>query len=69
MSGATDKAKGKVKEAAGKMTGDRRTEAEGKTDQAKGEVKQAAEKAGQSSKGVGDSLKQERKQGDQPRRG
>ena len=35
MAGEKDKAKGS-KEAAGKVTGDRRTEAEGKTDRAKG---------------------------------
>ncbi|MEU9619439.1 MULTISPECIES: CsbD family protein [unclassified Streptomyces] len=34
-----DKIKGKAKEAMGKMTGDRRKQAEGKADQAKGEVK------------------------------
>ena len=37
MAGTTDKAKGSLKETAGKVTGDRRTEAEGKTDRAKGE--------------------------------
>ena len=34
----TDKAKGKVKEIAGKITGDSKTEAEGKADQLKGKV-------------------------------
>jgi uncharacterized protein YjbJ (UPF0337 family) len=38
-----DKAKGAVKEAAGKATGDRSLENEGKVDRAKGEVKGAAE--------------------------
>ena len=42
MAGTTDKVKGAVKEGAGKLTGDKRTEAEGKTDRAKGEVKGAA---------------------------
>ncbi len=48
---ATDKAKnavedlgGKAKEAVGKVTGDRDTEAEGRTDQAKSDVKDAGEK-------------------------
>lgn len=48
---ATDKAKnavqdagGRAKEAAGKMTGDKDTEAEGKTDQSKADVKNAGEK-------------------------
>ncbi len=34
MAGTTDKVKGAVKEGAGKLTGDKRTEAEGKTDRA-----------------------------------
>ena len=42
MAGTTDKVKGAVKEGAGKLTGDKRTEAEGKTDRAKGAVKGAA---------------------------
>ncbi|MFC8045303.1 CsbD family protein [Nocardia sp. NPDC057353] len=48
---ATDKAKnkvedlaGKAKEAVGKATGDRSTEAEGKTDQTKSDLKGAGEK-------------------------
>lgn len=55
-SGTADKIKGTVKEAAGKVTGDKRTKAEGKTDQAKGNVKNAAESASDSAKGVRDSL-------------
>lgn len=49
--GATDKmknkaqdAKGKVKEAAGKASGDRSTERKGKVDQVKSDLKQAGEK-------------------------
>ncbi|MER6500602.1 CsbD family protein [Streptomyces sp. NPDC001455] len=34
-----DKIKGKAKETLGKLTGDRRKEAEGKAEQAKGEIK------------------------------
>ncbi|MER6503873.1 CsbD family protein [Streptomyces sp. NPDC001455] len=34
-----DKIKGKAKETLGKLTGDRRKEAEGKVEQAKGEIK------------------------------
>ena len=48
---AVDKAKnavedvgGKAKEAAGKVTGDHSTEAEGKTDQSKANLKDAGEK-------------------------
>jgi uncharacterized protein YjbJ (UPF0337 family) len=59
MAGTTDKVKGSVKEAAGKMTGDKRTEAEGKTDQAKGDVKDAGRDMKESAKGVRDSLKKE----------
>ncbi|RAJ38378.1 CsbD-like protein [Kitasatospora sp. SolWspMP-SS2h] len=38
-----DKAKGKAKEAAGKVTGNERLESEGKVDQARGDLKQAGE--------------------------
>jgi len=58
-SGAGDKIKGAVKEGAGKLTGDKRTEAEGKTDQAKGDVKNATGNVTESAKGVRDSLKKE----------
>jgi uncharacterized protein YjbJ (UPF0337 family) len=58
-SGAGDKIKGAVKEGAGKLTGDKRTEAEGKTDQAKGDVKDATGNVSESAKGVRDSLKKE----------
>ncbi|NBE53437.1 CsbD family protein [Streptomyces boluensis] len=37
--GGMDKAKGKAKEVAGKVTGDRKQEFEGKADQARGDVK------------------------------
>jgi uncharacterized protein YjbJ (UPF0337 family) len=40
--GAADKAKGAVKDAAGKMTGDKEMQAEGKIDKAKGAAHQAA---------------------------
>jgi uncharacterized protein YjbJ (UPF0337 family) len=39
-----EQAKGKVKEGAGKVTGNERLEAEGHGDQAKGNLKQAGEK-------------------------
>ena len=57
MAGTKDKVKGAIKEATGKVTGDRRTEAEGKTDQAKGKVKNDASDVKESAKGVRDSLK------------
>jgi uncharacterized protein YjbJ (UPF0337 family) len=42
--GKSDEAKGRVKEAAGVLTGDKELEREGKTDQAVGKAKQAVEK-------------------------
>ena len=39
--GAADKAKGAMKDAAGKVTGDKEMQAEGKTDKAKGAAHQA----------------------------
>jgi uncharacterized protein YjbJ (UPF0337 family) len=41
IQGSFDQAKGKVKETAGKMTGDQKMNAEGKADQAKGKVENA----------------------------
>ena len=43
MGGFIDKLKGKTKEVAGAVTGDKGTENEGKIDQAKGSVKNAGE--------------------------
>jgi uncharacterized protein YjbJ (UPF0337 family) len=40
-----DKAKGRVKEAAGALTGDRRLKNEGRVDQAKGSAKDAIDRA------------------------
>lgn len=44
MSGKTDEVKGRIKEAAGALTGNDKLREEGKTDQAAGKVKQAVEK-------------------------
>jgi uncharacterized protein YjbJ (UPF0337 family) len=41
---ATQKVKGQVKEAAGRVTGDRRLEAEGRSDKTRANLKQAGEK-------------------------
>jgi uncharacterized protein YjbJ (UPF0337 family) len=38
VEGVAEQAKGKVKEVAGKVTGDTKTEAEGKADQVKGKI-------------------------------
>jgi uncharacterized protein YjbJ (UPF0337 family) len=40
-----DKAKGRVKEAAGALSGNKRLKSEGRADQAKGSVKDASDKA------------------------
>ena len=45
MGGKTDVAKGRIKEAAGVLTGNDELRAEGKADQAAGKVKQVAGKA------------------------
>jgi len=58
-SGTTDKVTGTVKEAVGKVTGDKRTEAEGQTDQAKGAAKIATDNVSEKAKGVRDSLRKE----------
>lgn len=42
VKGAADKAKGAIKDAAGKVTGNKELQAEGKTDKAKGDVHNAA---------------------------
>ncbi|MFE2377618.1 CsbD family protein [Streptomyces sp. NPDC059398] len=54
---AMDKMKGKAKEAAGKMTGDKRQEAEGRTDQAKGKTKDTLGDAKDRAAGAKDSFK------------
>jgi uncharacterized protein YjbJ (UPF0337 family) len=42
LKGAADKAKGAIKDTAGKMTGDRKMQAEGKIDEAKGAARKVA---------------------------
>lgn len=44
MGGKTDVVKGRIKEAAGALTGNDKLRAEGKTDQAVGKTKQAVKK-------------------------
>jgi uncharacterized protein YjbJ (UPF0337 family) len=44
MGGKTDKVKGRIKEAAGALTGNDRLRAEGRADQAVGKTKQAVQK-------------------------
>jgi len=43
-SGKSDELKGRVKEAAGALTGDKKLKQEGRADQAVGKIKQKAEK-------------------------
>ncbi len=45
MAGKMDKAKGRVKEATGALTGDQRMKTEGQVDQAAGKVKSGVTKA------------------------
>jgi uncharacterized protein YjbJ (UPF0337 family) len=49
-SGTGDKAKGRVKEAAGVLSGDRKLKNEGKLDQAAGSLKNAVDKAADKAK-------------------
>jgi uncharacterized protein YjbJ (UPF0337 family) len=48
---ATQKVKGQLKEAAGRVTGDERLEAEGRADKTKANLKQAGEKVKDAFKG------------------
>jgi uncharacterized protein YjbJ (UPF0337 family) len=50
MGGATDKAKGRVKEAAGALSGDSKLKNEGRIDQAAGSVKNAVGKVADKAK-------------------
>ncbi len=49
-----DEAEGRVKEAAGDLTGDKDMQREGKTDQAEGKVKDAVDSVGDKAKDVMD---------------
>ncbi|GEB54436.1 CsbD family protein [Streptomyces gardneri] len=51
-----EKAKGKLKEVAGKVTGNKRLETEGKTDQLKAKAREAGEAVRDRVKGIRDSL-------------
>lgn len=57
MKGAADKAKGSVKQAAGKLTGDKEMECEGRADKAKGDVHKAAGNVKDAARNAADSLK------------
>ncbi|MEU9008120.1 CsbD family protein, partial [Streptomyces sp. NPDC048551] len=55
--GKMDQAKGKAKEAAGKITGNDRMRAEGKMDQAKGQAKEARSDMEDRARGGGEGLR------------
>jgi uncharacterized protein YjbJ (UPF0337 family) len=57
MSGKSDEIKGRIKEAAGALTGDDKLRREGKLDQATGKVEQVVEKVVEKTKDVLDDLK------------
>lgn len=57
VKGAADKAKGSVKQAAGKLTRDKEMEREGQADKAKGDVHKAAGNVKDAGRNAGDSLK------------
>ena len=56
-SGKTDDAKGRVKEAAGALIGDKKLKREGKADQTAGKFKKAAEKVHKKAEEVIDDVK------------
>ncbi len=55
--GKADEAKGRVKEAAGALSGDEDLRREGKADQSAGKLKQAGEKLGDAVDDVKDAVK------------
>ncbi|MEU5915069.1 CsbD family protein [Streptomyces sp. NPDC047141] len=60
MNDAMDKARGRLKEIAGKVTGHERLEAEGRTDRAKATIRQKARSVRHRAEGIMDSLKRDR---------
>jgi uncharacterized protein YjbJ (UPF0337 family) len=57
VKGAADKAKGAIKEAAGKLSGDKDIETEGKIDKAKGSAHNAAGDVKDAARHAADALK------------
>ncbi|MEU7038544.1 CsbD family protein [Streptomyces sp. NPDC046237] len=60
MSSAMDKAKGKLKEVAGKITGNERLEAEGRTDQARTKIRETVKSVRERAEGIKGSMKRDR---------
>ncbi|MER7959027.1 CsbD family protein [Streptomyces sp. NPDC096030] len=59
MSNAMDKAKGRLKEVTGKITGNERLESEGRTDQAKTRIRETMKSVRERAEGIKDSLKRD----------
>jgi len=57
VKGFADKAKGAIKEGAGKVSGDKKLEAEGKVDKAKGDLHNVAGDVKDAARNAADSLK------------
>jgi uncharacterized protein YjbJ (UPF0337 family) len=57
VKGYADKAKGAIKEAAGKVSGDKEMQREGKADKAKGDVHKAAGDVKDAARNVANSVK------------
>lgn len=57
VKGAADKAEGAIKDAAGKLTGDKKLQAEGKFDKAKGDVHNAIGNAKDAARKAADGMK------------
>ena len=57
VKGYADKAKGAIKEAAGKVSGDKEMQREGKADKAKGDVHKAAGDVKDAARNVADNMK------------
>ncbi|MFH8728855.1 CsbD family protein [Streptomyces termitum] len=60
MNGAVDRARGRLKEFAGKLTGDERLESEGRTDRVRAEVREKARELRRRAEGVRDSFRRSR---------
>ena len=60
VKGTADKAKGTIKEGAGKISGDKELEREGKADKAKGHLHEAAGNVKDAARKATDSLKKQR---------
>jgi uncharacterized protein YjbJ (UPF0337 family) len=57
VKGAADKVKGAIEDTAGKLTGDKKLQAEGKMDKLKGDVHQVAGDLKEAARDDGNSLK------------